>query len=143
MRYLTAFLLTLLAGLAGLPCAAQPPNNVIAQYASPIVDIYGSINYDDGNKVVYVATADGNVHEIFYKNAGYGTVPADHGDSVIAHFDSRIVAIAGFYAEDDHNRIVEVATADDNIHEIFYHPTHSRGESIIYNEPGVVGLAAF
>lgn len=143
MRFVMAIFLMLLAGVASVPCAAQPPNNVIAQYASPIVDIYGSINYDDGMKVVYVATADGNVHEIFYRNAGYGTVPADHGDSVIGHIDSSIVAIAGFYAEDDHNRIVEVATADGNIHEIFYHPTNGRGESIIYNQPGIVGLAAF
>jgi len=116
-------------------------SDTLANYGG-ITSIAASYNIDDQQRVVLVAARDGDVHEIYYTNPTTAALPARHGDSVIGHYDN-IVAISGFYNEDDHFRVAIIATADGNIREMFYHPTKGRGESVLTNLGGVMSVAGF
>jgi hypothetical protein len=112
----------------------------IATYDS-IVGLAASYNEDDKQRVIIIATADGNLHEMFY-DASAQQAPRAVGQSVIGHFVD-IVGIAAFYNHDDGYRIALVATKDGKVHELFYHPNRGRGESVIAELPGIVALAGF
>jgi hypothetical protein len=123
--------------------SAQQPENKIDDIPG-VSGIAASYNLDDGNFVVLVGLRNGKLDEIFYKvpTSGPDAPPAQHGRSTIGRFNG-IRFVAGFYAQDDHNRIAIVATKNGDIHEIFYHPDKGRGESVIAHFDDIVGLAGF
>lgn len=133
----TSIVLALLAGIAR---ADQPPNE-IASYGD-VRGLAASYNLDDKYSVVLVATSTNELHELFYQSQP-NAVPSAHGDSIIGSFDQPVVGVAGFYAQDDNNRIAIVATAAGDIHEVFYHPSRGRGQSVIGHFEGIVSIAAF
>ena len=79
------------------------------------MSIAGFYTGDDHYRIVVVATADGNITEIFYRS----DVGVHITRPPLAQFPG-VVSIAGFYTADDQYRHVIVATGDGNITEVFY-----------------------
>jgi len=128
-----------LLGCGTLLC--QSPQGIPLAHYPDIVGIAASYNYDDGFRTVIVARQNGEIHELFYKTAG-GKLTTGVGDSVVATIPG-VSAVASFYARDDNFRIVLAATGDGKLHEVFYHPTKGRGESVIGEYSSIRGLAGF
>jgi hypothetical protein len=137
----SAVTLLYIAVLLGRGSLADQPPNTIASF-SGVRAITAFYNEDDHYSEVLVGVSDGTVHELFY-SPSRNSLPADHGEAVIATFDKPIVALAGFHAKDDHFRIAIVATGDGSIHEFFYHPDQGKGQSVIGNIDGIVAITAF
>ena len=79
------------------------------------MSIAGFYTGDDHYRIVVVATADGNITEVFYNP----DVRVHITRPPLAQFPG-VVSIAGFYTADDQYRHVIVATGDGNITEVFY-----------------------
>ena len=125
-----------------LACASLlPAQGIPLAHYSDIVSIAASYNEDDGFRTVIVARQNGEIRELFYKTAG-GKLTTSVGDSVVATMPG-VSAVASFYARDDNFRIVLAATGDGKLHEVFYHPTKGRGESVIAQYSSIGGLAGF
>jgi hypothetical protein len=71
---------------------------------------------DDDIQHAIVATADGNLTEVYWK-PGQGV----HQD-VLTYFDSDILGVAGYYAVDDKAQHMIVATQDGNLTELYTTP---------------------
>ncbi len=119
-----------------LPPACVPrPRPQPASHIS--AGVGGFYTDDDQYRHAIVATTNGDVHEIFYSPA------IGIHDSVIAHYNDRVVGVAGFYTPDDKNRHAIVATANSEIHEIYYNPQIGIHDSVIARHSNVVSVAGF
>ena len=126
-------------------CAPVPlPPNIntwdkfLLGHFNNIAGISASYNVDDNYQVALVATKDGDVNELFYKDYSNSV-----GKSVIGHYNEGIIDVTGFYNKDDQYRVAIVATKDGNLHEIFYSPTKGKGESIIGHFDNIVAISGF
>ncbi len=118
---------------------------VIKHFADSIVGLAASYNQDDNYRIALVATAKGVVYELFYHaEAGSVAQPASNPNPIWSDQDgSGIVAVAGFYSEDDTYRHLVVATRDGKVRDYFYHPSRPHGETVLGTYPGVLDIAAF
>ncbi len=109
-----------------------------------IVGVAASYNQDDASRTVLVATRAGAVYELSYR-VEPGTSPRDVSAPrlIWGVNGAAIVAVSGFYSDDDGFRHLVVATSDGAVREIFYHPAQGQGQSVIGTFPGIVDVAAF
>jgi len=97
----------------------------------------GFFTRDDHSNIVLVATASGDVWELFYKD------PAHIGQSVVYHSGEPILDIAGFYTDDDQFRHAIVASRSGVITEVFYHPVKGKGVTALLTVGGLRRIAAY
>jgi len=86
-----------------------------------IIGVSSLYNSNDQRHVVIVGTAQGKIHEIFWKST---TVGIEGHDDLPVHFiPGSIVGVSGFYNSSDQRHVVIVGTAQGKIHEIFWKST--------------------
>jgi hypothetical protein len=84
------------------------------------------------------------VYEVFYRTEQGNEPKASNPNPIWYDRDKAgIIAIAGFYSDDDKYRHLLVATKDGNVHELFYQPDRGPAESVIASFPGIVDIAGF
>src|SRR6266404_1525225 len=100
------------------------------------VGIAGFFSSDDNFSHAIVASASGDISEVFYSlKSGQGLA------SLTTLLDA--VAVGGFFSNDDNFRHAVVGTSDGNVTEVFYNPQQGQGQVVLTNLPGIIGLAAF
>ena len=85
-----------------------------------IVSIAGHFSTGDQRHLVVVGTAQGKVHEIFWKPAQVGIEGQD--DLPVTFNAGTIVSVATMYNSDQQRHVVLVGKNDGKVHEIFWKP---------------------
>jgi hypothetical protein len=85
-----------------------------------IVSVSGHFSTGDQRHLVVVGTANGRVHEIFWKPAQQGIEGED--DLPVAFGVATIVSVAALYNSDQQRHLVLVAKKDGKVQEIFWKP---------------------
>jgi hypothetical protein len=110
-----------------------------------IVGVTAMYNSDDQRYVVVVGTTAGKLHEIFWQATTAGI--EGHDDLPIDFGTQSIVALSGFYDSNRTRYVVAVATADGNVHQVYWHPLSVgiEAHSVVANfsPHGIVSVAAF
>jgi hypothetical protein len=84
---------------------------------STIAGVAGFYNSDAQRYIVIVCTAEGKIHEIFWKA---DTVGIEGHDDLPVTFESSIKGVAGFYNSSDQRHVVIVGTADGKVYQIYW-----------------------
>ena len=89
---------------------------------------------DDGFQHVVVATADGAIHELYWR----GGQPAGRG--LLATLPGA-VSVAGYVSSDGFRHTI-VATSDGDVHELYWQDG-APGQGVLTNLPGVVSVGGY
>ncbi len=85
-----------------------------------IVSLAGHFSTSDQRHLVAIGTAQGKIHEIFWKPGQQGIEGQD--DLPVAFAAGSIVSVATMYNGDQHRHVVVVGKRDGKVHEIFWKP---------------------